>query len=389
MVCCGPGGVGKTTIAGVLALEGARQGRRAVVVTIDPARRLADALGLCSLPDTPHRIEGPWPGELWALMLDARKTFDSLIARYARTPQQTEAILHNRFYRNIAGALSGTQEYMATEKLFELHADKRFDLVIVDTPPTRNALDFLDAPRRLTRFIDNRFYRMMMAPAHGGFRVMSIATSLVLKTVSRTVGSDVVGEAVTFFQAFEGMEGGFRERAQRVRELLGEPGTSFVLVSSPHRDAAKEVGFFADKLTDAGLRAEGLVVEPDPPAHRERAGGVGPGARPHPRRDAAGRVLREPGRLLPDGRGGAEPHRRAGQEGGDVGGGGRAGAAGRRPRPRRNRGGGRLRIRSGGGGRGAGGPAGIAWARSVLRSRPGGRGSALFPSPCRSSASCA
>ncbi len=260
MVCCGPGGVGKTTIAGVLALEGARQGRRAVVVTIDPARRLADALGLGDLPDTPHRIEGPWPGEMWALMLDARKTFDSLIARYARTPQQTEAILHNRFYRNIAGALSGTQEYMATEKLFELHADKRFDLVIVDTPPTRNALDFLDAPRRLTRFIDNRFYRLMMTPAQGGFRVMSIATNLVLKTVSRTVGSDVVGEAVTFFQAFEGMEGGFRERAQRVRELLGEPGTSFVLVSSPHRDAAKEVGFFADKLTDAGLRAEGLVV---------------------------------------------------------------------------------------------------------------------------------
>ena len=373
VVCCGPGGVGKTTIAGVLALEGARQGRRAVVVTIDPARRLADALGLTALPDTPHRIEGPWPGELWALMLDARKTFDSLVARYARTPQQTDAILHNRFYRNIAGALSGTQEYMATEKLFELHADKRFDLVIVDTPPTRNALDFLDAPRRLTRFIDNRFYRLMMAPAHGGFRVMSLATGLVLKTVSRTVGSDVVSEAVTFFQAFEGMEGGFRERAQRVRDLLGEPGTSFVLVSSPHRDAAKEVGFFADKLDRRRSSGRGPRRQPDrTPAS---AAGLAESDRERARTlagHAAGRALREPGRLLPDGRGRAGPHRRAGQEGGDVGGGGRAGAARRRPRPGRHRGSGGLRVRSRRRG-GAGEPAGIGCGPSALRSRPGGR----------------
>ncbi|MDP8937612.1 MAG: AAA family ATPase, partial [Actinomycetota bacterium] len=156
LICCGPGGVGKTTTAGVLALEAARQGRRSVVVTIDPARRLADALGLESLTDVPHRIDGDWPGELWALMLDPKSTFDTLVTKYAPRPEQAEAILANRFYRNIAGALSGTQEYMAMEKLFELDDEGRFDLIVVDTPPTRNALDFIDAPGRLTRFLDNR-----------------------------------------------------------------------------------------------------------------------------------------------------------------------------------------------------------------------------------------
>src|SRR5205085_10470366 len=164
VVCCGSGGVGKTTAAAALALEGARLGRRSVVVTIDPAKRLANALGLESLTNTPGQIPGEWPGELWALMLDTKSTFDELVVKYAPRPQQVETILNNRFYRNIAGALSGTQEYMAMEKLYELHADGDFDLIVVDTPPTRNALDFVDAPRRITRFLDNRPSRLLTLP---------------------------------------------------------------------------------------------------------------------------------------------------------------------------------------------------------------------------------
>src|SRR5207237_255979 len=143
---------------------GARPGRRAVVVTIAPAKRLADALGLESLSDTPTRIEGDWPGELWALMLDTKSTFDALVLKYAPSPDQAGGILRNRFYRNISSALSGTQEYMAMEKLYELHEEGGFELVVVDTPPTRNALDFIDAPRRLTRFLDNRLFRWLMMP---------------------------------------------------------------------------------------------------------------------------------------------------------------------------------------------------------------------------------
>jgi len=260
LICCGPGGVGKTTTAGVLALEAARLGRRAVVVTIDPARRLADALGLETLSDVPHRIEGDWPGELWALMLDPKSTFDSLVAKYAPRPEQAEAILANRFYRNIAGALSGTQEYMAMEKLFELNAEDRFDLIVVDTPPTRNALDFIDAPRRLTRFLDNRVFRLLMLPARTGFKFVNVATQALLRSVSGVVGSEVVGDAVAFFQAFEGMEDGFRERARLVGELLADSGTAFVLVTAPRRDAVREAGYFAEKLAEAGIPVQGLLV---------------------------------------------------------------------------------------------------------------------------------
>ena len=272
LICCGPGGVGKTTVAAALAVEGARRGRRTVVVTIDPAKRLADALGLDALGDTPRRIEGDWPGELWALMLDPRSTFDGLVASYAPEPGQAETILANRFYRNIAGALSGTQEYMAMEKLFELHGDERFDLVVVDTPPTRNALDFVDAPRRLTRLLDNRLFRLLMAPARTGLRAVNLATQAFLRTIGKVVGSDVVTDAVTFFQAFEGMEDGFRQRAQGVLDLLADSCTAFVLVTSPRRDAARETQFFAEKLDEAGIRAEALVVNRMHP----RFGTVGP-----------------------------------------------------------------------------------------------------------------
>jgi len=279
VVCCGPGGVGKTTVAGVVALEAARQGRRAVVLTVDPAKRLADALGLQHLPNWPHRVNGPWPGELWALMLDTRATFDAIVTKYARGQSQAETILANRFYNNMANGLSGIQEYMAIEKLFELNDENRFDLIVVDTPPTRNALDFLEAPRRLTSFIDNRFYKFLMAPARTGLKAVNIATAIVLKTISKVVGAEVVSDAVTFFQAFEGMEEGFRDRAHRMRSLLTDSGTAFVLVASPRRDAVREVGFFADKLRQSGIQVKGLVVNRTHPrfgtglaeADRERA----------------------------------------------------------------------------------------------------------------------
>jgi anion-transporting ArsA/GET3 family ATPase len=260
VVCCGSGGVGKTTIAAVVALEGARLGRKTVVVTIDPARRLADALGLAGLSDTASRIDGDWDGELWAIMLDTKSTFDTLVAKYAATPEQGERILANRFYRNISGALSGTQEYMAMEKLYELHEETDFDLVVVDTPPTRHALDFLDAPRRLSRFLEHRLFRMLMAPSRGIVRAVNMAAQTFLRTVSRVVGGDVVDDAVAFFQAFEGMEEGFRQRAARVSELLAAPATAFVLVASPRRDTVAEAHFFADRLHEAGIAVQGLVV---------------------------------------------------------------------------------------------------------------------------------
>jgi anion-transporting ArsA/GET3 family ATPase len=260
LVCCGPGGVGKTTISAALALHGASESRRCIVVTVDPARRLANALGLDALPDTPHQIPGEWQGELWALMLNPKSTFDALVRKYAPRPEQAEAILSNRFYRNIAGALSGTQEYMAMETLYELYAGNDYDLIVVDTPPTRNALDFVDAPRRLTRFLDNRIFRLLMLPTRVGLKAVNAAAQTFLRTVSKTVGGQVVTDAIAFFQAFEGMEDGFRDRAQRVLDLLTDPATAFVLVASPRRDAVVEAEFFTDKLAEADIPVQGLVI---------------------------------------------------------------------------------------------------------------------------------
>ena len=260
LVCAGSGGVGKTTVAAVLALEGARQGRRAVVVTIDPAKRLADALGLEGLSNTPSRIEGDWPGELWAMMLDTKSTFDALVAKHAPDPAQAERILHNRFYRNISSALSGTQEYMAMEKLYELHEEANFDLVVVDTPPTRNALDFIDAPRRLTRFLDHRLYRILMAPTRAYLKALNLAAQAFLRTVTKVVGGEVLDDALAFFAAFEGMEQGFRDRADKVLQLLSDDRTAFVLVASPRRDTVEEAAFFAEKLGEAGIPVRALVI---------------------------------------------------------------------------------------------------------------------------------
>ena len=269
VVCCGSGGVGKTTTAAALALEGARRGRRACVVTIDPAKRLADALGLGELTNDARLVEGDWPGELWALMLDTKTTFDDLVVRHAGSHAQAEAILSNRLYRNVSGALSGTQEYMATEKLHELHTvgtvgpdgrARRFDLVVVDTPPTHHALDFLDAPTRLTRFLDNRVFRVLVLPTRAYLRAVGLATQAFLRTVSKVVGAEVVADAVAFFGAFEGMEEGFRRRAQAVAALLADPATAFVLVAAPRREAVDEAVHFAGRLAEAGLGVDAVVA---------------------------------------------------------------------------------------------------------------------------------
>jgi anion-transporting ArsA/GET3 family ATPase len=268
VVCCGSGGVGKTTTAAVLALEGARRGRNACVVTIDPAKRLANALGLDALADTPSEIDrGRWAvngastdGRLSALMLDTKSTFDRLVVRNATDPEQAERILQNSFYRNVSGALGGTQEYMAMEKLHELHDEGGFDLIVVDTPPTRHALDFLDAPRRLMRLLDNRIFRLLMLPTRASLKVASAAVRMFLRTVAKVVGSEVIEDVVAFFRAFEGMEEGFRERALAVEQLLADASTAFVLVTSPRRDAMQEATFFAERLRDHGQNVAALIV---------------------------------------------------------------------------------------------------------------------------------
>jgi anion-transporting ArsA/GET3 family ATPase len=269
VICCGSGGVGKTTIAAVLAVEGARRGRNTCVVTIDPAKRLADALGLDELSDTPSAIDRDrWDadgsakpgGSISALMLDTKSTFDHLVTGNAATPDQAQRILDNRFYRNVSGALGGTQEYMAMEKLHELHEHGDFDLIVVDTPPTRHALDFLDAPRRLVHLLDNRIFRMLMMPTRAYLRVASVAVQTFLRTVARVVGSEVIDDVVAFFRAFEGMEAGFRARALAVEEILAAPGTAFVLLTSPRRDALEEAQFFARQLERGGQSIDALIV---------------------------------------------------------------------------------------------------------------------------------
>jgi anion-transporting ArsA/GET3 family ATPase len=260
LVCAGTGGVGKTTTAAVVAIEAARRGRRSVVVTIDPAKRLADTLGIGELTNTPREIEGDWPGSASALMLDTKSTFDALVGKYAGDPAQAERILQNAFYRNISGALSGTQEYMAGEKLYELHEEHDYDLVVVDTPPSRHALDFLDAPRRLTAFLDHRLYKALMAPTRAYMRAVNVAAQAFLRTVGKVVGGSVLDDALAFFTAFEGMEQGFRDRAAHVEALLRNPATAFVLVASPRADTVAEATFFANRLDEYDLPVSALVV---------------------------------------------------------------------------------------------------------------------------------
>ena len=272
IVCAGSGGVGKTTTAAAIALQASIEGKKVAVLTIDPARRLASSLGLKELTNSPTKVNkrkftaaGLSPkGELFAMMLDTKSTFDEVVTRYAPTPEQAERILANRFYQNISGTLSGTQEYMAMEKLYELYSEGGYDLIVIDTPPTRNALDFLDAPRRMTDFFESRVLRWFLMPymkAGGGImRVANVAAVTFLKIVKRIVGSDVLEDTAEFFTNLEGMYEGFKQRAREVAALLQSPSTSFVVVTSPAEESVSEATFFASRLNEAGLPFGALVV---------------------------------------------------------------------------------------------------------------------------------
>jgi len=267
VVCCGSGGVGKTTTAAALALRAADHGRCAVVLTIDPAKRLAQSLGMRELGNHPHRVDAADTpdnaGELHAMMLDMRRTFDEMVHAHAE-PDRAAQIIANPFYQTISTSFSGTQEYMAMEKLGQLVAAGDWDLIVVDTPPSRSALDFLDAPQRMSSFLDGRMIRLLSAPARAGGRgILKIATAsfgIFAKAVSTIIGGQLLKDAAAFVQAFDTMFGGFRERAQATYELLRAPGTAFVVVAAPEPDALREASYFVDRLSTEGMPLAGLVV---------------------------------------------------------------------------------------------------------------------------------
>jgi anion-transporting ArsA/GET3 family ATPase len=266
VVCCGSGGVGKTTTAAALAVRAAERGRRTVVLTIDPARRLAQSLGLRELGNQPRpvHVAGFEPkGELSAMMLDMRRTFDDMVVNTAG-PGRAEQILANPFYRTISTSFSGTQEYMAMEKLGQLAATGEWDLIVVDTPPSRSALDFLDAPQRLSTVLDGRIIRMLSAPARasgiGIRKLVGAGFGLFAKAVSTIIGGQLLQDASAFVQAFDSMFGGFRERATATYTLLRSPGTAFLVVATPEADALREASYFVERLAAEGMPLAGLVV---------------------------------------------------------------------------------------------------------------------------------
>ncbi|MDG3009403.1 ArsA family ATPase [Rhodococcus sp. D2-41] len=261
IVCCGAGGVGKTTTAAALGLRAAEMGRTVVVLTIDPAKRLAQALGVQDLGNTPQpvRLGDEVTGKLFAMMLDMRRTFDDMVLEHA-TPERAQQILDNPFYQTVASSFSGTQEYMAMEKLGQLAAKGDWDLIVVDTPPSRNALDFLDAPQRLGAFLDGRMIRLFLAPGRGLRRVVTGAVGLAMKAVSTVVGSSMLADASMMVQMFEDLFGGFRERANHTYELLRQPGTEFFVVAAAEPDALREASFFVERLTTETMPLAGLVL---------------------------------------------------------------------------------------------------------------------------------
>lgn len=266
VVACGTGGVGKTSVAAATGLMAARAGRRAVVLTIDPARRLADAIGVGdTIGNDPVRVDVDAAGELWIAMLDVRETFDELVRSTAATPADAGRILENPFYKSLSQSLSGTRDYMAAERLKELADDPRFDLVVVDTPPSRNALDFLESPERLARFLRHPIVRLLIAPGRGGLRVASIAAQPVLKIVSGIVGSGALSGAVEFLRAFEGMESEFTRRAVAVATLLRSDDASFIVVTAPQPDALREARHFVDELARLRIELRTIVANRMPP----------------------------------------------------------------------------------------------------------------------------
>jgi len=261
VVCCGAGGVGKTTAAAAMALRAAEYGRAVVVLTIDPAKRLAQALGISDLGNTPQRVPlaPEVTGQLYAMMLDMRRTFDEMVIQYSG-PERAQAILDNQFYQTVATSLAGTQEYMAMEKLGQLLSEDRWDLVVVDTPPSRNALDFLDAPQRLGSFMDSRLWRLLLGPGRGIGRLVTGAVGLAMKALSTVLGSQMLGDAAAFVQSLDATFGGFREKADRTYALLKRRGTQFVVVSAAAPDALREASFFVDRLSEERMPLAGLIL---------------------------------------------------------------------------------------------------------------------------------
>ncbi|HXV04748.1 MAG TPA: ArsA-related P-loop ATPase [Solirubrobacterales bacterium] len=282
-ICAGSGGVGKTTTAAAIAVGMAARGLTVCVLTIDPAKRLADSLGLPELGNEAKRVDPKlferqgieMQGELWAMMLDAKATFDELVARQAPDEESRDRVLENRVYQQISNALAGSQEYMAMEKLFELHTEGRFDLLVLDTPPTRNALDFLDAPRRLTQFIEGRSLRVFMRPTGLAARVAGRGASVALGVLRRIVGFDLLADLAEFFNAFSGMVDGFQARAKRVNSLLADERTSFLVVCGPQGEPIDEAVYFHRKLVEAKLPFGGVIVNKvHYPAERLRGDGA-------------------------------------------------------------------------------------------------------------------
>ena len=283
IICCvGSGGVGKTTTAAALALGAAMEGRRALVLTIDPARRLANSLGLRNLGNEETRIEPAHfaeaklspRGEMWAMMLDLKRTWDELVRRDARNPRQAEDILGNKIYQTLSTAMAGSLEYMAMEKVYEAYAGGRFDVIVLDTPPTSNALDFLHAPDRILDVLDNNAMRIVLGPmlkaGKVGFRLLAAPSSLVLRTLARFTGSDFLRDLAAFMFAFEGMYEGFKERAGKVKALLSSARTGFVLVTSPNPLTTQEALFFHRALEKDGIHTAAVVVnrvQRDPRRH--------------------------------------------------------------------------------------------------------------------------
>ncbi|NHN56827.1 ArsA family ATPase [Calidifontibacter sp. DB0510] len=272
IVCCGAGGVGKTTTAAAIAVRAAESGRSVAVLTIDPAKRLAQAIGLEQLGNEPAQVTAIDPangGRLDAMMLDMKRTFDEVVLRHAE-PAKAQQILANPFYQAVSSSFAGTQEYMAMERLGQLHAERaadgspRWDLIVVDTPPSRSALDFLDAPQRLGSFLDGKVIRLLGAPARRGGRAylkaVNVGVSSVTAVMSKIIGGDMLRDAQAFVAALDTMFGGFRERADATYALLADRSTAFVVVATPERDALREAAFFVDRLDQDGMPLAGVVL---------------------------------------------------------------------------------------------------------------------------------
>jgi anion-transporting ArsA/GET3 family ATPase len=272
IVCCGSGGVGKTTTAAALGLRAAERGRRVVVLTIDPARRLAQSLGITELDNDPRAvtIDAANGGTLDAMMLDMKRTFDEVVEAHAE-PARAASIMANPFYQALSSSFAGTQEYMAMEKLGQLRAQlsadgdtPAWDLVVVDTPPSRSALDFLDAPRRLGRFLDGRLVRLLAAPARAGgrayVRVLNVGAGMFTGMLDRIIGGALLADIQTFVAALDTMFGGFRERADETYRVLKDDGTAFVVVAAPEPDALREATYFVERLGDEQMPLAGVVL---------------------------------------------------------------------------------------------------------------------------------